>query len=130
MAFRYYGEEDALGKQITRWPDEVFTVTGIIKDLPRNSHFYYDCIVSNELYSTQYGKVNADSLYGWQGVFNYTFVELLESTDSKQVGEKIRNLIQRKKDGSNTEIYLQNIQDIHLNSRNMKETLHMVTLNR
>ncbi|HEX2969985.1 MAG TPA: ABC transporter permease [Bacteroidales bacterium] len=117
LALKYYGGEDALGKQITKWPDEVFTVTGIIKELPRNSHFHFDCIVSDELYSTQYGKVNADSLFGWQNVFNYTFIELLKTSDSKLVGEKIRNTIQRKADGSNTEIFLQRIRDIHLNSR-------------
>lgn len=117
LAYKYFGEEEPLGKQMTRWPNEIFTVTGVIKKLPRNSHFYFDCIVSNELYSTQYGKVNADSLYGWQGVFNYTFVELLEETDSKLVEGKIRDIVQKKRDGSNTELFLQKIRDIHLNSR-------------
>ncbi len=117
LAQKYYGEEDPLGKPITKWPNEIFTVIGVIKKVLRNSHFYFDCIVSNELYSTQYGKVDADSLYGWQNVFNYTFVELLERTDSKLVEEKIKDIIQRKRSGANTEIFLQNIRKIQLNSR-------------
>ncbi len=117
LAYKYFGAEDPLGKSITKWPNEIFTVTGVIKDVPRNSHFYFDCIVSNELYSTNYGKVNADSLWGWQDVFNYTFIELLEGTESKFTEEKIKNIIQRKRSGANAEIFLQNIRDIHLNSR-------------
>jgi putative ABC transport system permease protein len=117
LAYKYYGEEDPLGKPITKWPDQLFTVVGVIKNVPRNSHFYFDCIVSDESYSTQYGKVNSDSLYGWQNVYNYTFIELLEGTDNKLVAKKIKDIIQRKRNGANTEIFLQNIRKIHLNSQ-------------
>ena len=117
LAKKYFGEEDPLGKSITKWPNEIFTVTGVIKDIPRNSHFYFDCIVSNESYRTNYGKVNADSIWGWQSVFNYTFIELSEGTNCKLVEEKIKNIIQRKRSGANTVISLQNIRKIHLNSR-------------
>ena len=41
----------------------------------------------------------------------------MEGTDSKFTGEKIKNIIQRKRSGANAEIFLQNIRDIHLNSR-------------
>lgn len=117
LAHKYFGEEDPLGKSITKWPNEIFTVTGVLKDVPRNSHFYFDCLVSNELYSTNYGKVNADSVWGWQNVFNYTFIELLEGTNSKLTEEKIKDIIQRKRSGANAVISLQNIRKIQLNSR-------------
>lgn len=109
LAYKYFGKEDPMGKLIMKWPDEIFTVIGVIKDIPRNSHFYFDCIVSNESYSTQYGKISSDSL--WQNVWNYTFIELLEGTDSKLVEEKIRDIIQRKRSGANDEVFLQNIRD-------------------
>ncbi len=117
FAYKYFGDEDPMGKSIIKWPDQLFTVAGVIKNVPRNSHFYFDCVVSDELYCTQYGKVDADTLWGWQNVFNYTFIELLEGANSKLVEEKIKDIIQRKKSGANTEIFLQNIRKIHLNSQ-------------
>ena len=46
-AKKYFGNEQALGK-IMELSDTInLTVTGIIKDVPKNSHFNFDCILSN-----------------------------------------------------------------------------------
>lgn len=113
MAERYFGSEDPLGKKMTVWPNHIFTVTGVIKNVPRNSHFYLDCLVPSEFLKT---KIGVD-LTNWNYVNNYTFIELYEGADSRLVEEKIKGIMNGKQDGPAFEIFLQNLLKIHLYSR-------------
>ncbi len=118
MANRYFGDEDPLGKAMTVWPNYIFTVTGVIKNVPRNSHFYIDCLVPSEFLEIKTGA----SLSEWNQANNYTFIELIEGADSKLVEEKIKGIIQRNLKGSDaenlhSEIFLQNLKNIHLYSQ-------------
>lgn len=113
MADRYFGSEDPLGKTMTVWPNHNFTVAGVIKNVPRNSHFYLDCLVPSEFLKTR----NAADLTDWNHATNYTFIELIEGVDSRLVEEKIKGIANGKLDGSNFEIFLQNLLKIHLHSR-------------
>jgi putative ABC transport system permease protein len=115
MATRYFGNEDPLGKTMKDGPNLIFTVTAVVKTIPRNSHFYVDCFVSSEFLKTRY-RVN---LYDWKNASSYTFIELKDRTDSKQVEEKIKDIIQRNLKESKAEIYLQNIKKVHLYSQGM-----------
>jgi putative ABC transport system permease protein len=118
MAKRYFGDEDPLGKTLTVGQNYLFTVTGVIKNMPQNSHFYTDCIASFEFYRIIYGG-NSDmgTFNDWNNVFNYTFIEIRKGIDNKLVEEKIRGIIQKNRNESKAEIYLQNIKKVHLNSR-------------
>ncbi|MFH0843297.1 MAG: ABC transporter permease [Bacteroidota bacterium] len=113
MAERYFGDEDPLGKSMTVWPDNLFTVAGVIKNVPRNSHFYIDCIVSSEFLHMK----NGMNLKDWKNASNYTFIELARGADSKSVEGKIKNTIQRNMEESESELFLQNLKKIHLYSR-------------
>lgn len=113
MASRYFGDEDPIGKSMNNGPDHVFTVTGVIRNFPRNSHFYIDCLVSSEFLKS----IIPEDLNDWKVASAYTFVELKEGTDSRKVEEKIRDIIKGKVDESNSEIFLQNIKRTHLYSR-------------
>ena len=115
MANRYFGKEDPLGKKMNLGQKKVFTVTGVIKNVPRNSHIYIDCIVSSEYLKFE----NEGNLSDWENASNYTFIEIMKGTDSKLVEEKIKDIIQRnlkESKESNAEIFLQNIKKIHLHS--------------
>jgi putative ABC transport system permease protein len=113
MASRYFGKEDPMGKKITVPPDQVFTVTGVIRNVPRNSFFYIDCIVSSEFLKFQ-GDIN-----NWNNATTYTFIEIRKGSDNKKVEEKIKNIVQdnsRELKEANAEIFLQNLKKIHLYS--------------
>ena len=113
MAERYFGREDPLGKTMTVWPNHNFTVAGVIKNVPRNSHFYLDCLVPSEFLKTR----NSADLTNWNQATNYTFIELIEGVDSRLVEEKIKGITNGKLEGSDFEITLQNLLKIHLYSR-------------
>jgi ABC-type antimicrobial peptide transport system permease subunit len=117
MAKKYFGDEDPLGKTITVDPDFKLTVTGVIKNLQRNSHFYTDCIAPFEFYRIKYGGNSDNSAFSkWNNVYNYTFIEIVKGTDERLIEEKIKGIVQRNKAGSSAEIHLQNISYIHLSS--------------
>ena len=115
MANRYFGKEDPLGKKMKLDLNKVFTVTGVIQNVPRNSHIYIDCLISCEYLKSKYeGKLG-----NWTNATNYTFIELIKGTDSKIVEAKIKDIIQRnlkETTQSKPEVFLQNIKKIHLHS--------------
>jgi putative ABC transport system permease protein len=45
LAMRIFGTTDALGRSIT-FGDKTLTVTGVVKELPENTHFTFDMLVS------------------------------------------------------------------------------------
>ncbi len=107
MAYKYFGNEDALGKTLTESLGYLVTVTGVVKRL-HNSHLRFDFIVPIELLTERGAPIN-----DWE--FRcYNYIELSKGTDGKIVDKKIREFIKKHCKGSNSEIFLQNIKRIHL----------------
>ena len=114
MAYKYFSNEDPLGKTLSVMDLHTFTVTGIIKSLPHNSHIQFDLLVPFEFFKEFGTDINA---WGYNATFSY--IELHKGTDSKLVDNKIRDILKRKiKDPkeANAEFFLQNIKKIHLYS--------------
>ena len=90
-AERYFGSEQALGKQIEIKTNEewkTFTVTGILANLPQRSHLQFDILVSLSSYSDRMSK--NDWLWTWTGFSTYGLVR--EGTDIAALTEKIQTI--------------------------------------
>ena len=111
MANKYFGSEDPLGKPLNATGGSVFTVTGVVKSMPHNSLIQFDFLVPFDLL-----KDVGLNLNDWSGFRCPVFIELNKGSDSKLVGNKVRDIVQRNLKGSNSEIFLQNIKKIHLYS--------------
>jgi putative ABC transport system permease protein len=113
-AKKYFGEESALGKSINLQEIGLVKVTGIIKDLPKNSHLQFDLLFSKILVNQEW----TDYLNGWQDIGAYTYVVLKEGKSIHDVEAKMPEF--RKKhwdpDLQAREIAFQPIQDIYLQS--------------
>ena len=89
-ARRYFGSEEPMGNLIEikgndgAW--DSYTVKGVIKDVPQNSHLQFDILVSMSSYSTQMDKNGW--LWTWTGFSTYGLVK--EGTDIKALTEKIQ----------------------------------------
>jgi putative ABC transport system permease protein len=108
MATKYFGEEEPIGKTLTSM-GFVFTVTGVVKSMPHNSHILFDFLLPFEFLmkpELQLGIAN-----DWNCVVSSTYIELNEGADGKLLDNKIKNFVKRKSKGSNTEIFLQNIKN-------------------
>jgi putative ABC transport system permease protein len=107
MAHKYFGDEDALGKTLPS-RGYVVTVTGVVKNLPHNSHIQFNFLVPIEWLTELGAHIN-----DWGERF-HTYIELKKGIDSKIVDKKILDFIKNHNKGSNSEIFLQNIKKIHL----------------
>ena len=116
-AKKYFGEESAqstLGKTMNLQDIGLVKVTGIIKDLPKNSHLQFDLLFSKILVNQEW----TDYLNGWEDIGAYTYVLLKEGKSINEVEAKMSAF--RKKhwgpDLESREIAFQPIQDIYLHS--------------
>ena len=89
-AGRYFGSEEPFGNLIEikgsdgEW--DTYTVKGIIKDIPGNSHLQFDILLSMSSYSTLLDK--NDWLWTWTGFSTYGLVK--EGVDIDALTEKIQ----------------------------------------
>jgi putative ABC transport system permease protein len=110
MAQKYFGDEDPMGKVIQIGDD--FIVTGIIKDLPANSHLQFDCIFPI-INMTDYWHENFED---WRRIRFYTYVQLEERSSAEDVNQKISKVINKHLPRARHNILLQPLKDVHLKS--------------
>ncbi|MBL0743448.1 ABC transporter permease [Chryseolinea lacunae] len=114
MAIKYFGTENPLGQMLVNQDNESFKVTGVMKDVPLNSHFVFDALVSN---STR----REEPSWGNFGVF--TYIQLPEGYDINKMYASLAKILKEKVDPIFTQYNitikyeLQPIADIHLHSK-------------
>ena len=128
-AKRLFGNEDPIGKMIRYEHDVNLKVTGIVADLPSNSHFKFDFLGS---FPTLYHYYKQDDLMFDWGSNNYvTYLllsrnvkpETLEGQFPAFIDRHLTQAIQRRMGRAperspslNTRLHLQKLADIHLHS--------------
>ncbi len=117
MAKKYFGDEDPVGKvfRVNKEFDSV--VTGLIEDIPVNSHYHFDFVISFLAKNEQnFGTY----LNLWTGFTTlYTYAVLPGNLDIKEFENRIAGLIARhteKRPGVERELFLQPVRSIHLHS--------------
>ncbi len=113
VAEKYFGDEDPMGKIITYDNQHQFKVTGVLKNIPRNSHFRFDFVVPME----SYPMVMNERLEKWTNSAFPTYLELPKNYDITALQEKIPALIKSHRGKSvDTEFWFQPLTRIHLHS--------------
>ncbi len=116
MAHKYFGDEDPIGKLIfLEGGDEGAKITGVLKNIPHNSHIIFDFIISFEL-------LKNERMMGTEwGDFNFnTFVQLQAGSYDTTINSKItsialnHNCPQVKWD--NSKFLLQPLTEVHLDA--------------
>ncbi len=124
VAKKYFGDDDPVGKVLLVSEQTEFTVAGVFRDMPANSHFVMDVIVP---YMT-YFELTGNNPEGWRSNFSYTYFLMQEDADPVDVQEKIHTLVERPLyirfgfEEPFPKMYsIQPITDIHLHSHRMQE---------
>jgi putative ABC transport system permease protein len=118
MARKYFGESDPIGKTIKFGGDNEYAVTGVVKNIPANSHFTFDILRSMETQSAE----NRPLMENWMAISQYTYLLLAEGADFKALEQKLPALIEKnlgailKSIGASFTFYLQPLRDVHLRS--------------
>ncbi|NER17336.1 ABC transporter permease [Spongiivirga citrea] len=118
MAKKYFGEEDALGQTIKFNDSKNWKVTGVLKDLPPNSHFKFDFIAP----TATIAKENKNFVNKTWGNFDYySYFKLnknvaLSDTGVSDLEAKINAIADERLDNDIFNFRLQPLADIHLYS--------------
>lgn len=127
MANKYFGTTDAIGKNLSiKNNPTILKITGVIKDIPKNSHFNFDVFTS--LDGIQDSKSNS-----WMSSEYFTYVLLRKDASREKVKKNLKLLFDKniatqfmsgfgmsyqdyQKSGNQIGLYLQPLTDIHLHS--------------
>ena len=111
LARKIFGSEDPMGK-IVELNDADMTVTGIIKDIPRNSHLHFTYAFP----AVNMTKWRESKLERWDYAQFATYIVLKKGADAGAVNEKMMALAKRHLPHLKGRVYLQPLKDIHLRS--------------
>jgi len=88
-AKKYFGNEDALGKSIAlENVSQPYKITGVIKDVPDNSHFHFDMFASME------GRPDAKS-DSWMGGSFHTYLLLRPGANLQQMETRFPEMVKK-----------------------------------
>ncbi|MEI9922003.1 MAG: ABC transporter permease [Bacteroidota bacterium] len=100
-----FGDADPIGQVIRRDAEEDLKVTGIMKDVPGNSSFQFDYLLSHALYEQQ-GWVKR-SMTTWTNFSFPIYLETQSADDRAAVEASIKNLVNdNTKDGVNRDVFI------------------------
>ena len=119
VAKKYFGEEDPIGKVLTVDESDDYTITGVLSNVPRNSHFIFDMLCSFETHSAR----NKMNMHNWLFLNYYTYIMVQEGTYQKALEQKFPAMIDKNAGGilkavkGDLKLTLQPLTSIHLHSR-------------
>ena len=120
-ASRLFGEADPIGKVITLPPDRSIQITGVIKNVPKNSHFLFNGIVPTTFIRDQEGRPHP-VLAAPYFCEVYAYLLLNNDANPKDVEKKIMATHEAKwgemfkQRGTTRQYPLMRLKDIHLRS--------------
>jgi putative ABC transport system permease protein len=126
----YFGDANPIGKTLHLQDDdnndELATVTGVIKEVPQNTHLKFDVLFS---YKTLFGRTRPQQPdYGieryersWQRNDMYTFIQVRPGTDIKALESKFQGIVSKykpdlKERNAQDVLTLRSLPSIHLAS--------------
>jgi len=121
MAVKYFGNSDAaLGKVFLLNTKNSFTVTGVLRDLPKNSSIQFDYLLPFQFFWDE----NVKWLGEWGNNNVGTFLQLREGSSAVDFAEKFRGEVREHVKDTNVEFLIQPFGDSYLyaNYENGKQT--------
>lgn len=108
MAKKLYNDSDPLGKSLIYNDRFLLKITGVLKDVPHNSHLQFDYLLP---YTAA-----PENMKSWDVFSPYIYVKLNSNTDHKEFSEKISNVyLDRNPDEDwKVSFYLNPLKRIHL----------------
>jgi putative ABC transport system permease protein len=125
-ARKYFGSKDPMGQRMSVEADtNLFTVTGVVQNVPENSHMKFDILASLSSYPLQ---ANSQQ---WISHNFYTYIVLKDGTDIDQLQAKFQGMVEKyvgpqlkqilgitvedfKKAGNDFRYVIEPLKDIHL----------------
>ncbi len=116
-AQRYFGDENPIGKTLLYDYQHPFTITGVVRSFPPQSHFHFDFIASMESTKSLFPPVMFEH---WGNIWLYTYVLLSPDTEAPALEQQFAGFMEQHMPEAarmiNLQFHLQPVTDIHLRS--------------
>lgn len=111
LAKKLFGDEDPMGKTITCENQRVLKVTGIIKDIPGNTHLKFDYLIS---FLTMYS-LRDDIDRSWMILNYYSYIQLADGVPAGDFENKLPAIVEKyhDKNSKNRRYFLVPLRKIH-----------------
>ncbi|MPR34842.1 ABC transporter permease [Salmonirosea aquatica] len=108
----YFGTADPLGKVLLVNGKDPATVTGIMKDMPQNSHFRVEVLVSMATLGSSWQT-------NWKRYFFYTYLLLPEHCDTQALSARMTDFVRQHYDQSQSKqtLSLEPLTDVYLHGQ-------------
>ncbi|MCP4723972.1 MAG: FtsX-like permease family protein [bacterium] len=113
FAKKVFGNETALGKVLDAGNNRMMNVAGVFRNVPKNSHLQFDFVRPFEQIKRYGIRMNQ-----WQNSNNpiYSYIHVSDNVNISALNSKIASIITDNVPSRDTEIYLQNLNDVYLRS--------------
>ncbi len=116
-AVRYFGNTNVIGKtlKVKGQQDTNYEVTGLLENLPKNTHIAFDLLFSNQTFRSQ----NANFLNSWANDGFYNYIKLTDAKHANLVTAKMVELKAANVEEGRLHMFnpdLIALEDIHLKS--------------
>jgi len=101
LAKKYFKDADPIGQQILLDNQYLFQVSGIFEDLPKNTHFHMDMIMSYESLRGLYGSEAEDYFWGtnnYSDNVTFTYFRTTENADIHNILTTLPSIIDKNLD--------------------------------
>lgn len=118
-AKKYFGDKDPIGQTVSLYDYYPAKVTGVMEDLPQNSHIQADLLVSM---STLTQTLNPGQDEQWSNFDATTYLLLKEGTNAALLQKKLPNFLQKhngkgmEKSKMNFILFLEPLKDVYMNA--------------
>jgi putative ABC transport system permease protein len=116
-AQKYFGDENPIGKTLLYDYKHPFTVTGVVRSFPTQSHFHFDFIASLESTKSMFPPVMFEH---WGNIWLYTYLLLSPGTEAASLERRFAAFMELHAPDAvrmvNLQFHLQPVTDIHLRS--------------
>jgi putative ABC transport system permease protein len=118
-AQKYFGNEDPIGKIMSVNVKRDLIVTGVMKNLPSNSHIQFDFLVPSAILEDLdrerlRQEWDASGLNSWGATYVHTYVLLQESSSYLDVEQKISAYLKEVKSGTRWMLRMQPLYTVYL----------------
>ncbi len=130
-ALKYFGTTDAVGRTVETSEKEIYKVTGVMKDMPRNSHFKFDFLLSMDNVKYEFGNYLSHNFHTYilltktaqASAFDRIFKDFLVRNVLPQAKQfmQIKSMEEFENAGNYLKYHLMPLTDIHLKSDRFPE---------
>ncbi len=127
MAQKYFGTSDAVGKSLQLTilgHTKILTITGILKNLPKNTHFKQDIYLNRKIMVEILKQSGVKDWDSWGNRSVSTYIQVQKNTDISQQEQKLTKCEQShlpNQDLKNLSYSLLPLEDIHLHGNQIND---------